>query len=98
MAKSEFIPIEDLFLHIPETVGQYSAVLTIAGTAWEVLGDITVFNKNAVRYSQDINGQLVDTKYIPTHFVLIGDIPNITNKKPNVIRQNFSYRGLKPTL
>lgn len=74
----KWISIDELFNHIPPETSQYKAVLCIAGTAWIVYGAITVYYNNPVEvtYAESIDDCLVLTNYIPTHFILIPNMPN----------------------
>lgn len=73
-----WIPIEDLFKHVPCETGQHKVLFCLAGTAWTAYGAITVFAGSdpvVVSYSEFVDDSLVFTYYIPTHFILIPERP-----------------------
>jgi hypothetical protein len=81
-----WISTDELFDHIPRATHQHKALLCLSGTAWIVYGAITVFYNDpvVVTYSEFVDGGLVLTEYIPTHFILVPEKPN---GFPKLIRQ-----------
>ena len=75
-----WISTDELFNHIPPETTQHKALLCIAGTAWAVYGAITVYYTDPVKvtYGEFVDGGLVRTTYVPTHFILIPEIPNVS--------------------
>ncbi len=75
-----WISTDELFNHIPPETYQHKALLCIAGTAWVVYGAITVYYNDpvVVTYGELVDDRLVLTEYIPTHFILVPNIPNVS--------------------